>query len=167
MKLQSLLILVISVIAGYFILPAAVAPGKASPAVVFAIGIAIGGLFQFFFFAIAKESGSGKSSQTVQNFDNDGDTVSIYVGSLDFELEEDDVREFFNNHVDVISLRLMRDKETGKCRGFGFVELSPEDAEKAIKELNGAELAGRNIKVNAANERKSRYNRPRQYNARR
>lgn len=77
----------------------------------------------------------------------------IYVGNLPFTANEDDVRELFEDHGDVKEVDLIMDRQTGRPRGFGFVEMPSEDAEKAIQALNGADMEGRNLTVNEARPR--------------
>ncbi|MGE0134854.1 MAG: RNA recognition motif domain-containing protein [Dehalococcoidia bacterium] len=80
----------------------------------------------------------------------------IYVGNLPFSSREDDVRELFAQYGEVISVVLPTDRETGRPRGFGFVEMSGEDATKAIDALNGRDFGGRALNVNQAREREDR-----------
>ncbi len=77
----------------------------------------------------------------------------LYVGNLPFSATEGDVRELFAQHGEVISVSLISDRETGRPRGFGFVEMESSAASAAIEALNGAELDGRALKVNEARER--------------
>jgi cold-inducible RNA-binding protein len=76
---------------------------------------------------------------------------NIFVGNLGHDATEQDIRAIFAKHGIVERFRLMTDRETGQPRGFAFVEMTDDaDAEKAIAALNGAELNGRPINVNAA-----------------
>ncbi len=77
----------------------------------------------------------------------------IYVGNLPFSSTEEEVRELFERFGTVISVKLITDRETGKFRGFGFIEMASDEADAAIEALNGTEFAGRNIRVNQARER--------------
>lgn len=63
----------------------------------------------------------------------------------------------FSQHAQVVSARIITDRETGRSRGFGFVEVADEDAEKAVEALNGTNLGGRDIIVNEARPRQSQY----------
>ena len=77
--------------------------------------------------------------------------MTIYVGNLSYEVEEEDLREVFGEYGAVKKVSLPTDRETGKMRGFAFVDLDSEAAEKnAISELDGAEWFGRTLKVNPA-----------------
>ena len=77
----------------------------------------------------------------------------IYVGNLPFSATEDAVRTLFAQHGTVDSVALMTDRETGQLRGFGFVEMPRLDATRAIQNLNGHEMAGRQLKVNEAQDK--------------
>ena len=79
----------------------------------------------------------------------------LYVGNLPFSADEDQVRELFGqNDRTVVEVRLITDRDTGRARGFGFVEMgSDEDAQGAISELNGYSMDGRPLTVNEARER--------------
>ena len=77
----------------------------------------------------------------------------IYVGNLPYESEEASVRELFASHGEVLSVALPTDRETGRPRGFGFIEMSSEDAAKAIQALDGTDFGGRALNVNEAKPR--------------
>jgi RNA recognition motif-containing protein len=79
--------------------------------------------------------------------------TKIYVGNLPFSANESEVRELFGQHGTVESVSLIMDRETGRPRGFGFVEMSRADATRAIENLNGKEMGGRALRVNEAQER--------------
>jgi cold-inducible RNA-binding protein len=78
--------------------------------------------------------------------------TKIYVGNLSFDTSEDALRTLFAQHGTVESVKLISDRETGRPRGFGFVEMSNADASRAMQALNGKELDGRALKVNEAQE---------------
>jgi RNA recognition motif-containing protein len=82
----------------------------------------------------------------------------IYVGNLPFSADEQQLRELFEqNNRSVEEVNLITDRETGRPRGFGFVEMgNAEDAEAAIRELDGQDFGGRALKVNEARERPNR-----------
>ena len=82
--------------------------------------------------------------------------AKIYVGNLPFSASEADVRTLFSQHGTVESVSLPTDRETGRPRGFGFVEMSQADAARAIQSLNGHEMGGRQLRVNEAQERPQR-----------
>ena len=72
----------------------------------------------------------------------------LYVGNLPFKATESEVEELFGQYGKVLSVKLITDRETGRLRGFGFVEM--EDASEAMSALDGHDLGGRNLRVNAA-----------------
>jgi cold-inducible RNA-binding protein len=79
--------------------------------------------------------------------------AKIYVGNLPFSATEEAVRALFSQHGTVESVSLINDRETGRPRGFGFVEMSRADAQKAIQSLNGYDMGGRPLKVNEAQDK--------------
>lgn len=80
--------------------------------------------------------------------------MNIYVSNLNFNLQAEDLREFFTPYGEVTSAKIITDRETGRSRGFGFVEMSDNTAsKKAIAELNDATVDGRSIKVIEAKPR--------------
>ncbi|MCG9891684.1 MAG: RNA-binding protein [Thermosynechococcaceae cyanobacterium MS004] len=80
--------------------------------------------------------------------------MSIYVGNLSYEVTQEDLTSVFAEYGSVKRVQLPTDRETGRMRGFGFVEMgSDAEEEKAIEELDGAEWMGRNLKVNKAKPR--------------
>ena len=86
----------------------------------------------------------------------DEDARTLYVGNLPYRANETAVRELFAIHGSVLSVRLMKDKHTGKRRGFGFVEMAADDLDKAISALNDTEFQQRTLKVREAKERPER-----------
>lgn len=83
--------------------------------------------------------------------------MSIYVGNLSFDATEADLSEVFSEYGTVKRVQLPTDRETGRMRGFGFVELSSDEEEAAsIEALDGAEWMGRDLKVNKAKPREPR-----------
>ena len=75
----------------------------------------------------------------------------LFVGNLPFSVEDNDLEQAFADHGTVVSAIVIRDRETGRSRGFGFVEMeTEEDAESAVGALDGSELDGRRLRVNAA-----------------
>jgi cold-inducible RNA-binding protein len=81
----------------------------------------------------------------------------LYVGNLSFETTEEDLRELFTPYGTINSLNLISDRDTGRPRGFGFVEMNTaEEARSAMAALNAREVGGRQIKVNEANDRPPR-----------
>ena len=80
---------------------------------------------------------------------------NLYVGNLNFDTTADDLREAFSQHGTVTSASVISDRETGRSRGFGFVEMS-DGGDSAIEALNGMELQGRRLTVNEARPRAER-----------
>jgi RNA recognition motif-containing protein len=81
---------------------------------------------------------------------------NIYVGNLSWSTSDADLKNMFTPYGTVTSAHVIEDRETGRSRGFGFVEMDDAGAAKAISELNGTEVEGRNLKVNEAQPRESR-----------
>ena len=82
---------------------------------------------------------------------------SIYVGNLPFSATEDEVRDLFATFGEVSRVHLVNDRETGRPRGFGFVEMSDDgSAQKAIESLDQSELGGRTLRINEAQPREPR-----------
>ncbi len=87
--------------------------------------------------------------------------TNIYVGNLSWSTSNSDLQALFSQYGQVTSAHVIEDRETGRSRGFGFVEMDEEGARKSIQALNGADFQGRNLKVNEAQPRESRPARPR------
>jgi cold-inducible RNA-binding protein len=84
-------------------------------------------------------------------------STKLFVGNLDFKVTENDLHDAFAAHGTVVEANLVTDRATGRPRGFAFVTMSsPEEAQKAIDALDGKELGGRALKVNAARPREER-----------
>jgi cold-inducible RNA-binding protein len=87
-------------------------------------------------------------------------SMKLYVGNLSFQTSSDDLNQLFAQAGTVESAAVVEDRETGRSRGFGFVEMSSkEEAAKAIEQFNGKEINGRNLNVNEAKPREDRGNR--------
>lgn len=81
-------------------------------------------------------------------------STKLFVGSLPWSVNDRTLQETFEAHGTVVSAKIITDRDTGRSRGFGFVEMeNPTDAEKAMRSLNNSELDGRNIIVNEAKAR--------------
>ena len=83
-------------------------------------------------------------------------TKKIYVGNLPWSISDDRLAEVFAAYGDVISARVVTDRDTGRSRGFGFVEMENADADEAIRGLDGNDIDGRPLKVNEAKPREPR-----------
>lgn len=82
--------------------------------------------------------------------------MKLYVGNLPFSTQEDELRNYFAAYGDVKSVSLISDRETGRLRGFGFVEMDDDGARSAIEALDGKPFGGRNLRINEAQERAPR-----------
>jgi RNA recognition motif-containing protein len=86
--------------------------------------------------------------------------MKLYVGNLSFKTSSDDLQQLFSQAGTVESATVVEDRDTGRSRGFGFVEMaSKEEGQKAIEQFNGTDLDGRNLTVNEARPREDRGNR--------
>ncbi len=86
--------------------------------------------------------------------------MNIYVGNLDFKVNENDLLDIFEEYGTVSSSKIITDKYSGRSKGFGFVTMEDQaEADKAIKELNGATFENRNLVVNEARPKKNNYSR--------
>ena len=83
--------------------------------------------------------------------------MNIYVGNLSYEITDDEVKDLFSPHGEISSVSIIKDKQSGQSKGFGFIEMPNQaEAEEAIKALNESEVKGRNIKVNQARPKEER-----------
>ncbi len=85
--------------------------------------------------------------------------TKLYVGNLPFTATDESVRALFSGHGTVEKVYLINDRDSGRPRGFGFVEMSNADAARATQALNGTDLGGRSLRVNEAQERSGGANR--------
>ena len=90
--------------------------------------------------------------------------MNIYVGNLDFGVTDEDLTEAFGQFGEIASANVIKDRMSGRSKGFGFVEMpNNSEADKAIKALNGSDIKGRTIKVNQAKPRGDRSSRRPRY----
>lgn len=89
-----------------------------------------------------------------------GESSTLYVGNLPYRANEDAVKELFSRFGTVVNVRLMKDRQTGRRRGFGFVEVASTDANNMISKLNDFEFQERTLKVREARERQDEENLP-------
>lgn len=149
MKSNTSILLAIAVaILGYIII--SVLSITINGAILFAVGAIVSGLVIQFI----RPNRATDSSEETSN--GDFATTTLYVGNLPYRANEMAIRTLFAEHGKVLSVRLMKDKHTGKRRGFGFVEMPEQDAQKAISILNEQEFQERSLKVREANERAPR-----------
>jgi RNA recognition motif-containing protein len=102
--------------------------------------------------SIPRSSRQGSTCH-VFNFSVSDSVTKLYVGNLPFSATEDQVRALFATHGTVDKVSLVNDRETGRPRGFGFVEMPNADATRAMQALDGKDFGGRPLKVNEAQER--------------
>ncbi len=93
--------------------------------------------------------------------------MNIYVGNLSFSTSVEELEDLFSQFGEVESVRIIRDRQTGRSRGFGFVEMNSEDGANAIQSLNGKEFGGRKLVVNEAKQQEPRTERNFGYNNKR
>ena len=83
--------------------------------------------------------------------------MNLYVGNMSYDMGEQDLEQLFAEFGNVVSVKIITDRETGRAKGFGFVEMSSADEGKAaISNLDGKEIMGRNLRVNEAKPREAR-----------
>lgn len=83
--------------------------------------------------------------------------MNIYVGNLSYGMSEEELRQAFSAHGEVSSVKILMDRETGRSRGFGFVEMpNQSEGEAAVADLNGKDVGGRSLRVNEARPRERR-----------
>lgn len=91
--------------------------------------------------------------------------MNIYVGNLSYGTTEDDLRELFGQFGEIAKANIIKDRETGRSKGFGFVEMENDaEAQQAIEELEGADHQGRNLRVNEARPREQKPQRRQRWN---
>ena len=96
---------------------------------------------------------AGRACQFSFSFCEYSEVTKLYVGNLPFTATEDSVRALFAPHGTVEKVALITDRDTGRPRGFGFIEMSNADASKAMQALNGQDFDGRALKINEAHDR--------------
>jgi RNA recognition motif-containing protein len=111
------------------------------------IGVLVGGLL------VPSLSKLFTSSDAVASEDTTSEVSTLYVGNLPYRADEEAVQEHFQEQGNVISVRLMKDRRTGKRKGYGFVEMNAKGAAKAIKNLNDSNFQERTLKVRLAKEK--------------
>lgn len=129
----------------YFLLPL-IAPSLSANIAV-AIGIIIGAVAASLTKPVNTEQSVNSESPNTQAL------TTLYVGNLPYRANEQAVKQHFQSFGEVSSVRLMKDKRTGKRKGYGFVEISSQDAQTAINKLNDSEFQDRTLKVRLAKEK--------------
>jgi hypothetical protein len=141
----NIFITIIFAIVLYFILP--IVASDMSNQLTAAIGVLVGGLLVP---AVLKLSLSFNASNEQ---DESSDVSTLYVGNLPYRADEEAVQEHFEQQGHVVSVRLMKDRRTGKRKGYGFVEMNAKGVAKAIKNLNDSTFQERTLKVRLAKEK--------------
>jgi len=129
----------------YFVLP--IVASDMSNQLSAAIGVLVGG---WLVPTLSKLFSSSNSSE-VQ--DESSEVSTLYVGNLPYRADEEAVQQHFEQQGSVVSVRLMKDRRTGKRKGYGFVEMNAKGAAKAIKNLNDSMFQERTLKVRLAKEK--------------
>jgi hypothetical protein len=142
---MNIFITVIFAIVTYFVLP--FVTSDIPPQLSAAIGVIVGGLL------VPTLTKLFSSSNTSSEQDDSSDVSTLYVGNLPYRADEEAVQEHFEQQGAVVSVRLMKDRRTGKRKGYGFVEMNPKGAAKAIKNLNDSTFQERTLKVRLAKEK--------------
>ena len=127
---------------GFISLPADLLPSNMT----LAIGIAIGGLLIPLIVNLFENTPGSNEGQA-------SSSTTLYVGNLPYRANEQAVRDHFSEQGKVFSVRLMKDRRTGKRKGYGFVEMDSRDADKVIRNLNDSEFQERTLKVRLAKEK--------------
>jgi len=122
-------------------------------AVAIAIGLLAGMMISAVMFADI-QSASAKKPVVRKNNTDANRVMSIFIGNLAYKVRGRQLAALFEPFGEIKSLRIVKDRETGKAKGFGFIEMSERDALKAIAELDDSEFFGRNLKVSEANSQK-------------
>jgi hypothetical protein len=118
----------------------------------FSVGVVANGLLIIILSSLTK-TGSNVSETNESASTEEDDISTLYVGNLPYRANEQVVKEHFENFGYVKSVRLMKDKRTGKRKGFGFVEVGIDAAESMIQKLNDSEFQERTIKVRPAKDK--------------
>ena len=141
----NIFITIIFAIVLYFILPIVASDMSFQLSAV--IGVLVGGLL------IPALTKLLPSSITSNEQDSISEVSTLYVGNLPYRADEEAVQEHFEQQGTVVSVRLMKDRRTGKRKGYGFVEMNADNAAKAIKNLNDSTFQERTLKVRLAKEK--------------
>jgi hypothetical protein len=152
-------------IIGFFIAGLILGEGSTSiETSMFAVGVIFNTVLIFILSGMTKSNASAASSMATssrflnddesdESDESDEDVSTLYVGNLPYRANEQIVKEYFETFGYVRSVRLMKDKRTGKRKGFGFVEVSSQEADSMIEKLNDSEFQERTIKVRPAKDK--------------
>ncbi|TDF34477.1 RNA-binding protein [Alteromonadaceae bacterium M269] len=139
----NIITIIILALIGFFVGPMLFSPDMLN--IAFAVGIVIG--------SIATMLVQANIQGTANSDSEESNTTTLYVGNLPYKANEDAVQDHFEQVAKVSSVRLMKDKRTGKRKGYGFVEVESRGANKAINKLNDQEFQQRNLVVRLAKEK--------------
>ncbi|WP_416307701.1 RNA recognition motif domain-containing protein [Neptunicella sp. SCSIO 80796] len=142
----TLIITVVLAVLGYFVLSSLSI--QISPAIALVIGMLFGALLV----PVLVQLASGNAT-TTDDTSSSGSLKTLYVGNLPYRANEAAIMELFSQYGQVNSVRLMKDRRTGKRKGYGFVEIASSSAKKAINSLNDSEFQERTLKVRMAKEK--------------
>jgi RNA recognition motif-containing protein len=143
--LPGLIISLIIGIGGFLVLT--FLPNEITPAVSFLISSLISGL------AVSIFNNKGSDTEVETEESDSGEFATLYVGNLPYRVNEQAVKAHFTKSTNVKSVRLLRDRKTGKRKGFGFIEIPEQDTDKVIKKFNDSEFEDRTLKVRIAKDR--------------
>ena len=141
----NIIIAVALAVAGYFLLP--VVAANLDPSLALALGLLLGGIL------VPVISSQFSGATAVEEQSDDENSKTLYVGNLSYRANEQAVQQHFELQGQVHSVRLMKDRRTGKRKGYGFVEMTNAGAEKAIQNLNDSEFQERTLKVRMAKDK--------------
>ncbi|MCW8092705.1 RNA recognition motif domain-containing protein [Alteromonas sp. ASW11-130] len=143
--IQCALISAIFAIAGYLVFSST--GFNASLPVTVAVSLLVSGIVTPWLASLFSNSSSSSSVSSSK------ETATLYVGNLPYKANEEAVKEYFKNYIDVQSVRLMKDRRTGKRKGYGFIEVLTSDVDTAITKLNDKVFLERTLKVRAAKDK--------------
>ena len=147
--IKSIVVAILLAIVGYFIFPVLGLESTATNKL-FTLTLAAGALLGGILSAIQLNANAATRDS--------GEKKTIFVGNLAFKASPDELSTLFSKYGTVHSVRIMKDRATRRPRGFAFIEMDDRAAVKAIKNLDGKEFLGRNLRVNEGAERKERDN---------
>ena len=133
-------------VVSYFLLP--ILGIEFSSKLSLALGLLLGGVFAPLIGSLTNINFASNDAEP-----NEGDSKTLYVGNLPYRANEQSVQEHFESEGKVHSVRLMKDRRTGKRKGYGFVEMDTKGANKAIAKLNDSEFQERTLKVRMAKDK--------------
>lgn len=147
---QCAIISAVFAIAGYVVFSSASV--EASLPVTVAVSLLISGIVTPWLASFLSSSSSTPVRKQATSKASE-ETATLYVGNLPYKANEDAVKDYFKDFINVQSVRLMKDRRTGKRKGYGFIEVVTEDVDSAILELNDKVFLDRTLKVRAAREK--------------